>query len=76
MNNNINVQTSVEISIWKSFRASMWDTLSNSTSYAVRFNTQRDIKAAKLDASVREPVLKVSTVTAAANATRDYFGQK
>jgi hypothetical protein len=74
--NNINVQTSVEISIWKSFRASMCDTLFNATSYAVRFNTQRDIKAATLDASVRVPVLKVSTVSAAANATRDYFGQK
>jgi hypothetical protein len=70
------VQTSVEISIWNSFRASMWDTLSNSTSYAVRFNTQRDIGVATLDASARVPVLKVSAWAAAANATRDYFGQK
>lgn len=74
--NNINVQTSVEISIWKSFRASMWDTLSNSTSCAVRFNTQRDIKADSSNGAAIIPVLKVSAWTAAANATRDYFGQK
>jgi hypothetical protein len=74
--NNINVQTSVEISIWKSFRASMCDTLFNATSYAVRFNTQRDIKAATLDVSASVPVLRVSAWAAVANATRDYFGQK
>ena len=57
------VQDSVEISIWNSFRASVWDSLFNSTSYTVRFNTKRDFKA------------RASVWFDIANATRDYFKQ-
>jgi hypothetical protein len=58
------VQDSVEISIWKSFRASVWDSLFNFTSYTLRFNTLRDFKT------------RGSAWSASANATRDYFNQK
>ena len=72
MKNNINVQTSVEISIWKSFRASVWDSLFNSTAYAVRFNALRNLTIAALtDRSSRAIV--GSVFAASENATRDYF---
>jgi hypothetical protein len=59
---------SIEISIWKSFRPSVFDTLSNSTSYAVRFNTQRDLTTS--DGGGRH------YIGFAWNATKDYFKQK
>lgn len=69
------VWDSVDISIRKCFRDSMRNTLTNSTSYAVRFSTQRDTRATILDTWNVGPVLKVSAWAAVANATRDYFKQ-
>ena len=63
------VLDSVEISIWKSCRASIYDTLSITTSYAVRFNTQRDLTTS--DGGGR--FYRGSAWVAATNATRDYF---
>jgi hypothetical protein len=66
------VLNSIENSIWKSFRASMYDTLFNTTGYAVRFNALRNLTIAALtDRSSRAIV--GSVFAASENATRDYF---
>lgn len=66
------VLNSIENSIWKSFRASIYDTLFNTTAYAVRFNALRNLTIAALtDRSSRAIV--GSVFAASENATRDYF---
>jgi hypothetical protein len=72
--NNSTTETiqSIEISIWKSFRPSVFDTLTNSISYAVRFNTQRDLTTS--DGGGRH--YRGFAWTASNNATKDYFKQK
>lgn len=66
------VLDSIENSIWKSLRASIYDTLFNTTTYAVRFNGQRNLTIAALtDRSSRAIV--GSAFAASENATRDYF---
>ena len=67
------VLNSIENSMWKSLKVSIYDTLSITTSYAVRFNTQKAITFAAADAVNS---LRGSAWAAATNATRDYFGQK
>jgi hypothetical protein len=75
MNNfliNKRVQDSIEILIWKCCRASVFDTLTNRISYAVRFNTQRDLTTS--DGGGR--YYRGFAWTASNNATKDYFKQK
>jgi hypothetical protein len=42
------VLNSIENSIWKSFRVSIYHTLFNTTTHAVRFNAQRNLTIAAL----------------------------
>lgn len=66
------VLNSIEISIWKSFRASVWDTLFNTTNYTVRVNAQRNLTITAL--TDRSSRARVGSVFAESeNATRDYF---
>ena len=68
------VLNSIENSIWKSFRVSIYHTLFNTTTHAVRFNAQRNLTIAALtDRSSRAIV--GSAFAASENATRDYFKQ-
>ena len=66
------VLNSIENSRRKIFRASIYDTLVNTTGYAVRFNALRNLTIAALtDRSSRAIV--GSVFAASENATRDYF---